>query len=81
MLHSTSKSYVLLRTMFEVATSNSLGGDAFKRNTLFDLDLWFKIRQSVAQYPLHHVAYSGTKFEVATFMGLGGDAFTTKYII
>ena len=26
-------------TMFEVATSNSVGGDAFTRNTLFDLDL------------------------------------------
>ena len=24
----------------------------------FDLDLWVKVTQSVAQYPIHHVAYS-----------------------
>ena len=32
---------------FEVATPNSLGGDAFTRNTLFDL--WVKVIQNVAQ--------------------------------
>ena len=34
--------------------------------TLFDLN--------VAQYPLHHVIYLGTKFKVAMSNGLGGDA-------
>ena len=42
----------------------------------FDLDLWVKVKQNVAQYPLHHVAYLGTKFKVAMSNGLCGDAFT-----
>ena len=42
----------------------------------FDLDLWVKVTQNVAQYPLHHVTYLTTKFEVATSNGLGGDIFT-----
>ena len=50
-------------------------------NTLFDLNLGVKVTQVVAQYPLHHVTYSGAEFEVATSNGLGGDAFTKKYII
>ena len=50
-------------------------------NTLFDLDLWAKVTQDVAQYPLHHVTYSDSKFEVATSNSLGGDAFTSKYTI
>ena len=50
-------------------------------NTLFDLDLWIKVTQDVAQYPLHHVTYSDSKFEVATSNSLGGDAFTSKYTI
>ena len=37
-----------------------------QENTLFDL----------AQYPLHHVTYLGTKFEVARSNSLGGDTFT-----
>ena len=49
--------------------------------TLFDLDLSATVTQDAAQYPLHHVTYSGTKFEVATSNGLGGDAFTRKNII
>ena len=28
-----------------------------------------KVKQNVAQYPLHYVIYSGTKFEVATSNG------------
>ena len=47
-------------------------------NTLFDLDLWVKVTQDFAKYPLYHVTYSGTKFEVATSYCLGGDAFTKK---
>ena len=47
-------------------------------NTLFDLDLWVKVSQDFAKYPLYHVTYSGTKFGVATSDCLGGDAFTKK---
>ena len=47
-----------------------------KVNTLFDLDHGDKVTQDVAQYPLHHETYSGTKSEVATSKGLGGDVFT-----
>ena len=36
----------------------------FQKNTLFDLEL--EVAQSVAQYPLHHGAYSPARFEVAT---------------
>ena len=50
----------------------------YKKNTLFGLDLEVKVTQNIAQYPLHHVAYSGTKFKVATSNGLGGDAFTEQ---
>ena len=64
---------------FEVATSSSLGGDAFIINTLFDLDP--KFIRNVAQYPLHYVTYAPAKFEVVTSDGLGGDSFTRKYII
>ena len=52
-----------------------------QENSIFDLDLWVKVTQNVAQYPLHHVTYSATKFEVATSNGLGGDTFTRKYNI
>ena len=45
-------------------------------NTLFDLDLGINVTRNVAQYPLHHVTYLGTKFKVAMSNGLGGDAFT-----
>ena len=50
-------------------------------NILFDLDLGVKVTVKVAQYPLHHVTYSGTKFEVASSNGLGGATSTRKYII
>ena len=67
---------------FEVDTFNSLGGDTFtKQNTLFDLDLYVKVTQKVAQYHQHHVTYAPSKFEVATPNSLGGDAFARKYII
>ena len=66
---------------FEVTTSKALGGEAFTRNSIFDLDLGVKVTQNVAQYPLHHVTYSATKFEVATSNRLGGDTFTRKYNI
>ena len=115
---------------FEVATSNSLGEDAFTRKYIiwpwpsgqghtkscpvpstscdlctyrvwsyyvksfrrrsiykkiqyltFDIDLGVKVRQNVAQYPLHHVTYPATKFEVARSNRLGGDTFTRKNII
>ena len=47
-----------------------------QENSIFDLDLGVEVTRNVAQYPLHHVTYSGTKFEVATSNGLGGDTFT-----
>ena len=53
---------------FEVATSNSLGEDAFTRKYIFTLN--------VAQCPLHHVTYVPTEFEVTTSIALGGEAFT-----
>ena len=68
-------------TKFEVATSNSLGGDTLTKNTLFDLDLGVKVTRNVIQYSLHHVTYLPTKFEAATSYGLGGDTFIRKYII
>ena len=46
---------------------------------IFYLDLGVKVTQNVAQCPLHHVTFSGTKFEVARSKGLGGDAFTRKF--
>ena len=57
-------------TEFEVTRSKGFAEEAFRRK--------FNI---VAQYPLHHVAYSATKFEVAASNCLGGDTFTRKYII
>ena len=44
-------------TEFEVTTSKALGGEAFTRNSILDLDLGVKVKvtQNVAQYPLHHV--------------------------
>ena len=45
-----------------------------QENAVFNLDLGVKVTQDVAQYPLHHVAYSFAKFDVATFNS-SGDAF------
>ena len=50
-------------------------------NTLFDLDLWVKATQNVAQCPLHHVTYAHTEFEATMSKGLGGDALTRKFNI
>ena len=36
-----------------------------QENSIFDLNLWVKVKQNVAQYPLHYVTYSATKFEAA----------------
>ena len=66
---------------FEVATSNSLGKDAFTRKYIFDLDLQVKVTLNVAQCPLHHVTYAPTEFEVTTSKALGGEAFTRKFNI
>ena len=49
-------------------------------NTLFDLDLGFKVTQDVAMYPLYRVTYSDTKVEVATSDVLG-EMHLQKYII
>ena len=37
-----------------------------QENTLFDLDLGFKVTQNVAQFPQHHVTYAPAKFDIAT---------------
>ena len=44
--------------------------------TFFDLDLGVKVTRNVAQYPLHHVTYLGSKFKVAVSNSLGRDEFT-----
>ena len=61
---------------FEVAASNSLGGDAFTRKKTF-----LKVIRNVAQYPLQHLTYAPAKFEVAMSNILDGNAFKRKYII
>ena len=50
-----------------------------QEKSIFDLGV--KVTQNVAQYPLHHVTFSGAKFEVATSNRLGGDTFTRKFNI
>ena len=52
-----------------------------KKMHYLTLGLGVMVTQIVAQYPLSHVTYSGTKFEVAMSNDLGGNAFTRKYII
>ena len=47
----------------------------------FDLDLGVKLKQDIAQYPLHHVTYAPAKFEAAMSKGGGVDAFRRKYSI
>ena len=59
---------------FEVATSNSLGENAFTRKYII-------CTLNVAQCPLHHVIYAPTEFEVTTSKALGGEAFTRKFNI
>ena len=36
----------------------------------FDLDLWVKVTQYIAQYPLHHVTYAPANFEGVMSSGL-----------
>ena len=62
---------------FEVATSDSLGEDAFTRKYI----ITFKVTLNVAQCPLHHVTYAPTEFEVTTSKALGGEAFIRKFNI
>ena len=58
-------------TKFEVARSNSLGGDAFTKNTLFDLG-----QGHTKCCPVTSSSCELIRFEGATSNGLGGDAFT-----
>ena len=66
---------------FEVATSNSLGGDAFTRKYIIS-PLTLRVGQehtgNVAQYLLNHMIYAPAKFEADMFNGLGGNSFTRK---
>ena len=48
---------------FGIATSNSLGRDAFAKNTVVDLDHGIKVTWKIFQHPLHHVTYAPAKFE------------------
>ena len=67
---------------FDVATSNSLGGDAFSKKIhyfTFDFDIGFKVTRNIAQYPLDHVICASTTFEVAKSYGLGEDTIT-RYV-
>ena len=68
-------------TEFRVTASKALGGEAFTRNSIFDLDLGVKVTQNIAQYPLPHVNHPATTFEVARSKYLGGDTFTRKFNI
>ena len=61
---------------FEVATSNSLGEDAFTRKYMK-----VKVTLNVVQCPLNHVTYAPTEFEVTTSTALGREAFTRKFNI
>ena len=66
---------------FEAATSNGLGGDAFKRKYIISpltLTLGQGQTQNVAQYPLNHMTYVPAKFEAVISNGLGRNAFTRK---
>ena len=49
--------------------------------SIFDLDLWVKVRQNIAQNPVHHATYAPAKFEVAKSNSLRGTAIPSKYII
>ena len=60
----------LVPTKFEGATSNRYG-EAFTKNTLFDLDIGVRATQNAAQSPIHHVIYAPAKFEVAVSNGSG----------
>ena len=60
---------------FEIATSNSLGEDAFTRKYI----IW-PWPLNVAQCPLHHVTYAPTEFEITTSKALWGEAFTRNSI-
>ena len=64
---------------FEVATSNSLGGDAFTRRyiiSLLILTLGQGQTQNVSQYPLHHITYAAAKFEATM-----SNSFYKTYLI
>ena len=52
-----------------------------QESTVYDIDLWVKVTQNVAQYHSHHVTYAPANFESAMSNGLREDAFTRKYII
>ena len=49
---------------FEAAMSNGLGGNAFTRNILFDLE-----QGHMKHCPQNHVTYVPAKFEVAIAKG------------
>ena len=74
MWHMHQQSLILLHPMVKENMH-------LQENTLFDIDLRFKVTRNVAQCPLHHVTYASTEFEVTTSKALGGEAFTRKFNI
>ena len=46
-------------------------GTHSQEKKLFNIDLWVKVTQNIAQYPLYSVTYAPAKFEFATSNGLG----------
>ena len=64
MCHMQQQSFMLLHPMVKEKMH-------LQENTLFDLDLGVKVRQNVAQCPLHHVTYAHTEFKVTMSKGLG----------
>ena len=45
----------------------------------FDIDLWVRVTQNNAQYPLHHVTYAPASLLGNMARGSGEDALTRKY--
>ena len=73
--HTNSVLFNTMAGMYLKKNTNVILLDCSRANTrffTFDLDPGVMVTQNVAQYPLHHVAYSDTKFEFATSNGLGG---------
>ena len=62
---------------FEVATSNSSGGDVLtKKKHYLTFDLYPKVTRNITQYLLHHVVDASAKFKVATTNDLGINTIT-----
>ena len=81
MSHKIEYHVTYAHAKFETTFSNSLGGDAFTRKTLFELDVGIKFTLTAAHYLPHHVTYANLKFVVATFNSLAGYALQEKHYL